>query len=201
MQQDSNLLRLFIAVAVPEHVRQRIAEFQSRWQCAMPPHAVRWNPPEQIHLTLRFMGDVAAEALPALEQALTRAAAGMGGFELAASGSGCFPDATRPRVLWVGVGGELTALGDLQARVARETAAWGEIETRPFHPHLTLGRVKPVPPPVVRQVALVAQSQVCGELGRWRVDEVVLMRSELLPTGAQHTKLARCVLGGVTPGP
>ena len=197
MTQESKPVRAFIAIALPEEIRRPIAEFQREWQAGLCGNFVRWTPVEQVHLTLRFLGDVPAGTLPNLETALHRALEGFRGFELGAGGSGCFPDAHRPRVLWVGVNGDVDELARLRSRVANETKAWGESEAREFRAHLTIGRVKDAPATAAREVAFRAQTLSCGDLGRWRVHEVLLMRSELSPAGARHSELARIGLSAL----
>ena len=190
----SDNFRLFIAIALPEDVRRCIADFQREWQGGLRGKFIRWTPVEQVHLTLRFLGDVSSAAVPELEAALRRACEGVAGFELSAGGSGCFPDARKPRVLWIGVSGAVEALAELQARVVQETQTWGEVEARAFRAHLTIGRVKNAPPPALREIAHCAQTLTCGELGHWRVSEVLLMRSELSSAGARHSTLAKIAL-------
>jgi 2'-5' RNA ligase len=95
-----------------------MAAFQREWQTGLNGNAIRWAPVEQIHLTLRFLGKVPEAAVPELKSALRRACEGVSGFELVAGGSGCFPNARKPRVLWVGLSGALPALADLQAKIA-----------------------------------------------------------------------------------
>jgi len=184
-------VRAFIALPLPEEIRHRIADFQRAWQTGLRGNFIRWAPVEQIHLTLRFLGDIPPGVVPELEAALQRACEGVARFELAAVGSGCFPDARKPRVLWIGVSGDTDALARLQWRIADETRTWGEVEARDFRAHLTLGRVKDAPGLVAREIAQRAQTLTCGDLGRWRVSEVLLMQSELSPSGARHSVLAR----------
>ena len=188
---EGNVLRMFIAITLPDEVRRGIADFQREWQSGLRGNFIRWTPVEQIHLTLRFLGDVSSTAFPQLEAALCRACDGVAGFELGAAGSGCFPDSRKPRVLWVGVSGDVDALARLQWRITDETRAWGEVETRDFRAHLTLGRIKEAPGTVAREIAQRARAMNCGKLGRWRVGEVLLMRSELSPAGARHSELSR----------
>lgn len=198
MTQESRPVRAFIAIPLPEAIRLRIASLQREWQSAVPGGAIRWTPVEQIHLTLRFLGDVPLHATHALQGGLQRACDAVSAFELSAAGNGCFPGIRRPRVLWIGVGGALDALSRLQERVLRETADWGEREDREFRAHLTYGRVKNTSPSITREIARYAQGVACGELGRWRVDAVCLMRSELAPAGATHRELTKCPLRGST---
>lgn len=187
----SDNLRLFIALPLPEAVRQRIVRFQREWQGDLRGNFIRWTPAEQIHLTLRFLGDIPVAAVSEIETAFRRACGGVTGFDLNAAGSGCFPDVRKPRVLWVGVGGDADALARLQWRIADETRAWGEPEAREFRAHLTIGRVKDAPGVVAREIAQRVQTFACGEVGRWRVRDVLLMRSELTPAGAKHSQLAK----------
>lgn len=196
MTPESESVRAFIALPVPDEIRRRLAEFQRGWQGGLPGSFIRWTPVEQMHLTLRFLGDITPDTVPALEAALHHACEGVASFDLTATGCGCFPDARKPRVLWVGVAGDTDALAQLQWRIADETRAWGEIEPREFRAHLTLGRVKDPPGSVAREIARRAQSVGCGQLGYWHVSEVQLMQSELSPTGAKHTLLVTVPLCG-----
>jgi len=194
MPSEAATIRAFIAIAVPEEIRGRIAGFQREWQASLRGNFIRWTPTDQIHLTLRFLGNVSAQSVPELEAALRQACDGVVSFELVAGSSGCFPDARKPRVLWVGLSGALPVVAGLQAKIAAATSAWGEVEERAFHPHLTIGRVKQAPPPALREISHRASTMTRGELGRWCVGEVMLMRSELSPAGAKHTELARIAL-------
>jgi 2'-5' RNA ligase len=191
----SDHFRLFIAIGLPGEVRERIAALQREWQTHLRGNPVRWTPVEQIHLTLRFLGNVPSAAVPELEVALRRACRDAAGFELSAGGCGCFPHARQPRVLWVTVRGDVERLAALQTRVVRETQSWGEIEAREFRAHLTIGRVTGAPPPAPGEISRCAQTLSESELGQWRVNEVLLMRSELSPQGATHTVLAKAPLG------
>jgi 2'-5' RNA ligase len=194
MTLENPPLRAFIAIALSEDVCRRLDEFQHQWQAELRANFVRWTPAEQIHLTLHFLGNVPARSVPELEAALRRACGGVRSFELAVVGSGCFPNDRAPRVLWVGVGGELAKLTELQARVVRETRARGEANAREFRPHLTIGRVKDISGWARREAGRSAHPGCCVELGRWTVGNVLLMRSELAPAGARHMELARCSL-------
>ena len=195
MSELPQRIRTFIAVNLPADVLARIVEVQAELKPAARSGAVRWAAPEQIHLTLRFLGNIASASLLELEAALHRACAGVGPFELRAEGLGGFPDLQRPRVLWVGIAGELGALCVLQESVLRETGAWGEPQERAIRAHLTLGRVKDRMPRNLRELAVRMESVPAPEFGRWQVTELHLMRSELSPDGSRHTCLATMRLG------
>ena len=188
-------IRTFIAVNLPADVLTRIGQVQAELKPAARSGAVRWAAPEQIHLTLKFLGDIASGSLPELVAALHRACAGIGPFELCAEGLGAFPDLQRPRVLWAGIAGGLSSLHALQENVLRETEAWGKPEERAFHAHLTLGRVKECGPRELRELVAIMESMSVPEFGCWQVTDLHLMRSELSPDGSRYTCLAAIPLG------
>ena len=189
-------VRAFIAVRLPAEVRVAVERVQRELKAAVRGDAVRWTPSEQIHLTLKFLGNIAADSLPDLETALRRACANASPFELTAGGLGAFPSEERPRVLWVGVSGQGEALRRLQEAVRRETEAWGEREEKVFHPHLTLGRVKTNSSRELRELSRALLTTNATGLGAWRVEQVALMRSELSSDGARHSCLASVGLRG-----
>lgn len=103
---------------------------------------MRWVRPEGIHLTLKFLGNVSKDAMPAIESGMCRAVKGISTFTVQMQGAGCFPNSKRPRVLWLGLQGELESLITIQSRLEDSLEALGvDRETRRFRPHLTLGRV------------------------------------------------------------
>ena len=186
--------RLFIAILLPEEIKTRLAEAQRALQRRAPGGLARWTPLEQVHLTLCFLGDVPEESVPAIIEAMHRAALTAAPFDLRAAGLGCFPDARRPRVLWAGVAGDLAPLHHLQERIAAETAPWGQREERTFHAHLTLGRIKDGAGREASRLGAALMEEAGRDFGAWRVNTVTLLRSELSPAGAQHSVLAETIL-------
>jgi 2'-5' RNA ligase len=133
-------VRLFVAINFPVALRQGLWSATESLRAGQLP--VRWVNPEGMHLTLKFLGEVADDRQPDLTSALRRAAATSRAMTLTVAELGAFPDPRRPRVVWAGVSPE-PALELLQHRVEQEFAALGfPSEGRPFRPHLTLGRVK-----------------------------------------------------------
>lgn len=184
---DPEFLRLFVALPVPETVRERIAEFGRELSKQMSPATVRWTPVEQIHLTLTFLGKVAAAAVPELRAALDRATRGIGPFQLAVAQAGAFPSIDRARVIWIGLAGDAAPLLRLQDQVARATATLCEKEERRgFSPHLTIGRVREGE----RKIGSALKSTTLPQCEPWKADTVHLMHSRLSPHGAVHTPLA-----------
>lgn len=149
-------------------------------------HDVAWVGRDNFHLTLKFLGGVEPARLEAVVPALTRAAAGCPAFDLAVGGLGAFPSPTRPRVLWIGIDEGATESARLAARADDALAALGfERESRPFSPHVTLGRVREP-----RRQPGLAAALGGGIVGRQRVERLSLMRSDLSPRGARYTELA-----------
>jgi 2'-5' RNA ligase len=189
--------RLFIAIFLPEEIKTRLAEAQRALQRRMPGGVVRWTPLEQVHLTLRFLGDVPEESVPVIVEAMRRASASVPPFALRAAALGCFPDERRPRVLWAGVAGDLAGLHHLQASIVAGTASWGQHEDRSFHGHLTLGRIKDGVGREASRIGTALMEEAARDFGEWRVNSVMLLRSELSPAGARHSVLADSILSPV----
>ncbi len=182
-------MRLFVAIDLPESVRAAVAREQTRLRavCAAS-RDIRWTRPEGVHLTLKFLGEVASTRLPGLTSALN----GLGGFdsfEIKVGGFGFFPSARRPRVFWVGLEAP-PALGELAKRVVAAMAALGfPPENRPFQPHLTLARFEGSRPQPTLERAL--EQSGAGAFGRFTVSEFYLFESKLRPGGAEYSKVAR----------
>ncbi len=190
-------LRAFIAVELPPAARDAV-EGVIRDLRARTGDGVRWVRPEGVHLTLKFLGDIDAYTVPALSQALDRCAAPAAPFDLCLEGVGAFPNARRPRVVWVGLGGGLEALLGLQQSIEGELEALGYArERRAFTPHLTLGRVRDRLPPTQGRALSEALGVVSVQPGvGMPVREVSLIKSDLRPSGAVYTRLHAAGLGG-----
>ncbi len=191
----TDTLRAFIAVELGAEAASAVRTLQRELTDAMPRGAVRWAKPDQLHLTLQFLGNVAADRVEALKDSLAAALAGNPAFTLRLDPIGAFPSLRAPRVIWVGLAGDVPALAALQGRVADAIRDFGDhTETRDFHPHLTLGRVNRGDPWKARVLETVIASQPPPPPAAWRVDEVRLFRSELQPSGAVYSVLARFAL-------
>ncbi len=185
-------MRLFVALELPPAVREAAAEIQGRLK---PTGAeVKWVRPESMHLTLKFLGEVRPDMVPALQEALEHACQGRRALELELSGCGAFPGRGRPRVVWLGVRGQVEELADLAGAVEESLAGLGFApERRPFRAHLTLGRVRQGRrgrrAPDTREL-----SRALAGLGSWqgpafRAATVALMQSTLTPQGAIYQPL------------
>jgi RNA 2',3'-cyclic 3'-phosphodiesterase len=185
------MMRTFVAVTLPGAAQAELGRVGAVLAGQVPPGSVRWVQPEQIHLTLRFLGETAVSQLPAITSSLDKVGQQTGPLTLRLGRVGCFPNCKRPRVIWAGLEGEVRPLAALQRRVEAALVPLGwAAEKRPFQPHLTLGRVKDV-----------------GKLGRanWdvavepvevEVTAVVLVQSQLQRSGPIYTNLHTSNLTG-----
>jgi 2'-5' RNA ligase len=182
-------------------VRHRLASLQAEVKRAAGRAAgdVKWVAAENVHLTLQFLGAVPEERLADVKRAVAEAAAGAPALDLALRGTGGFPTARRPRVVWAGIEGDVAALAALVKDLGARLAPLGfPPEDRPFSPHLTLGRARD-PRGAPGLASAIAQA---GELppASWRASEVTLFQSHLSPKGPRYEALLRAPLGGTTEG-
>ncbi|MBI4216878.1 MAG: RNA 2',3'-cyclic phosphodiesterase [Chloroflexi bacterium] len=191
------LVRTFVAVELSAEVKAALAQAVAGLRRATPP-VVRWASAEGMHLTLQVLGPLPAERVSSVTEAVGRAAAPLAPFRLQLGGLGAFPAVGSPRVVWVGVGGEVESLRALQAAV--EAALWPlgfPPERRPFSPHLTLGRMRDGATNEERRRLGQALGQAfLPELPSWAVREVGVIRSTLTPQGALYTPLGSGRLEG-----
>jgi 2'-5' RNA ligase len=184
-------LRLFIAVNLPQSICQGLAGLGRQMEAFGL--GLRWVKPNAMHLTLRFLGCVEEDCLPAIKGAMDKAAFGREAFWLEARGLGAFPGAGNARVVWAGVHGGVEALKGLAASLddALEQAGFAR-ENRPFKAHLTIGRAKARPNPRALAEAIAKLGHYC--LPPFLVDEAILYQSELKPSGPVYTALHRAKL-------
>jgi RNA 2',3'-cyclic 3'-phosphodiesterase len=187
--------RLFIAIELPRDILRTVEKIQSQLKSVIPGRAAKWVRPEGIHLTLKFLGDVPLSQINSVIDEMQAAARGHTQFFLTIEGLGCFPNTKNPRVLWLGLTGDVRDLAALQAGIEERIAPMGyPSEERGFHPHLTLARS--AREAHRDELALIGKEaeKGLGTLGSWRIDEVSLMRSDLRPDGAVYTQVAKVPL-------
>ncbi len=188
-------MRLFVALPIPEPVKQAALRWQEELRQIAPGTGIRWATADQLHLTLKFLGEVEAVRVEPLLAATRAACQGHGPFNLEAGRAGFFPNERNPRVLWAGLRCESGALQSLQGSVEARLAEFAEKqEDRPFSPHLTLARIKRVSPTETRALTGKVGSLRDRSLGEWRANYVRVMQSELHPAGSRHTCLAEVEL-------
>ena len=191
--KDRDQVRAFIAIELPATVRQFLGREIQRLRAALPT-SMRWVRPDSVHLTLKFLGNVPQEQVPAIVDALRTACRYAQPIELSTGPIGCFPNPRRARVLWIGIEGELDALRALQEKVDDAMQALGFArEERSFVAHLTLARAKSGGAEVEMLEELIAEGPRQGET--FTAAGLNLMRSILTPQGAVYTRLALLHLG------
>jgi len=190
-------VRVFIAIELPSGVKEELSRLENHLKTRCSGSPLKWVAVDSIHLTLKFLGEIPASRLDAVRDATAASSAGVGDLSLELGSIGAFPGSSRPRIIWVGLEGDVPKLVSLAERLDRGLQAIGfERESRPFSPHLTLARVRP-------DASLQAQTDIGSALTRARppehlrftATEVSLMQSQLRPEGPLYTCLARWALG------
>jgi len=196
MPENPEEMRAFIAIELPDEVRRGLSRLRRELQ--RDEHRfVKWVDPEAIHLTLKFLGNIPSRRVTEIARAIEVAAKATAPFELDVSGLGVFPNLRQVRVLWVGIGGEVDRLKELQRGIDTELTALGFArEDRAFVPHLTLARVRQGASPSERtSLAELFNTAVFEDRYEAKVETVSLMRSQLTPAGAIYSRLSEAVLG------
>jgi 2'-5' RNA ligase len=183
-------VRIFIAVSLPEEIHDNLSTISGQLKKRLGEGVVRWVRPANIHLTLRFLGEITAGDLVQLKAGLEEPVAQYATFPLTVHKIGVFPNLHRPRVIWVGLK-DSKALVALHNTVETGMRKLGyDSEEQPFSAHLTLGRIN--------QTASMQQTMHCGEvisgcivgeLGSFIVKSVDIYRSELNAGGSIYTRL------------
>jgi RNA 2',3'-cyclic 3'-phosphodiesterase len=185
-----SLIRTFIAIPTPDDVRQTLTDIQTVLKSANA--EVKWEPPEKLHITLRFLGDVEENQLPLLMADCSKAICNLFSFSLIYGGLGCFPDTRNPRIIWAGSHNDDGTLIRIKKEIDDTVLRFGIArESRLFQPHITLARVKGRQniPSLIKML-----QSVTFEPHQVIIDELHFMKSELRPTGSIYTKLQSIVL-------
>jgi 2'-5' RNA ligase len=185
-----SVIRAFIAIDLSKEIIHRLDQVSTQLKGQLVKLPIRWVPVENIHLTLKFLGDVSDANLEMLTKILTGIVAAHRSFEISAGGLGAFPKIHQPRVIWIGleVPPELITI---QHMLELETGRLGYTrEERPFSPHLTMGRVsRNASVAETQAIGKVLETTKVGFLGATRVKFICLYRSDLNPTGAVYTRI------------
>jgi 2'-5' RNA ligase len=186
-------IRSFLAIELPKEIIGRLSEIQDNLKPSGS--QVKWVKPESIHLTLKFFGNIEDKTVDDISQVVKKVTAEIDAFDLGIKGIGVFPNMLRPRVIWVGVESSGRTLDILykETKVSLKKIGF-EPEQREFRAHLTLGRVKSLKDK--RQLTEQIEKLKGCEVGSFRVENLLLFKSDLRPTGAVYTKLETFNLGG-----
>lgn len=185
-----SLLRAFIAIELPQHLQDAIEKQTARLRQTLGSDIIRWVPIQNMHLTLKFLGDISTSHVDFLKQLLAREANSHPQFDLQLSGLGSFPNSRRPRVLWAGLHTPADLIS-LQKSIEAGTTRLGyEQEEHDFSPHLTLGRVRQnIDQTDMQKVRTTMDTIQLGNIGTARVDSIHLFKSDRQPSGSIYTKL------------
>jgi len=184
------MLRSFIAIELPPELQQVIFRETAGLRAALPRPLVRWVAAKDIHLTLKFLGDISPDGLESLAESLRAEAVRHAAFEAWVGKVGAFPHPRRPRLIWVGFEAP-AALSAVQRGVEAACIRAGySPEDRRFMPHLTIGRIPPSASAAdLEHARLALQRDQTGVLGKMRVDAIHIFKSDLRPDGPQYTRL------------
>jgi 2'-5' RNA ligase len=183
--------RVFIAISLPEHVKDEIERAQEELRDALPRGSVRWTKRGQWHLTLKFLGEVESQRLESLVNSVRRACEEFGVLQLRARRIGFFPDARHPHVVWTRVHDGRERLPLLQRAVETATAGFTSEEPEgTFSGHVTLGRCTTIKRPLAEILSKLAEAMENRFFGEWTADRIEVIRSELASGGSRYTTLA-----------
>ncbi|HOI74656.1 MAG TPA: RNA 2',3'-cyclic phosphodiesterase [Syntrophales bacterium] len=190
---DGKSIRAFLAIDPPEEVLRQIGSHQERLKRKIQ-GTISWVRPRGIHLTLKFFGDIAPADVERISRIVEPLAMGTSPLRIEVRKMGVFPGSSRPRVLWMGMEGDIHPLIVLQKSIEAALEAEGfPREDRPFRPHLTLGRIKT--PRGLAGLAGAMEEAAEWTAGGFVARDLCLFQSDLLPQGAVYTKLASWPFG------
>jgi 2'-5' RNA ligase len=185
--------RVFCAIELPQEVSSRATEHINRLRQRFPDINASWNRNGKFHLTLKFLGEISQTRVADLSRAAAFAVGKVSPFEIIVEGAGAFPVHGPPKVLWIGISDPAKELDQLYQHLESESAKEGFAkEPRPFHPHLTLARLRK--PQGARSLACAHQEMVFEPI-EISVSELLVIRSELSSEGSKHSVISRHRLG------
>jgi RNA 2',3'-cyclic 3'-phosphodiesterase len=201
-------MRTFIAIELPANVKQRVLEHQRQLQRLLDDQATgaafRWTPADNLHLTLRFLGETSATQRRQIEEALASIVATVPAFHLSLQATGAFPNLRRPNILWLDFAGELAVLSPLQRRIESAVQQAGfAAEARAFTPHLTIARaLKNATPNLLARAGEALRTSTAvspaamprAEGASFVVEAIHLIHSDLRSAGPVYTPLATFAL-------
>ena len=181
--------RVFCAIDLPGGIREKVLAHSMRLRQSVPEAHASWSRSDNLHLTLKFIGDIPQSRVESLSKAAADASMALGPFPISIQDSGVFPTRRQPRVLWIGIEDLQGKLAELYRLLEGECAKAGfHKEPRPFHPHLTLARLRK---PASARALSDAHLQMEFEPLELTVSELLVIRSELSSAGSKYTTITR----------
>ena len=188
MKEPSEHWRVFIAIELPSVVRKSLSDHIHGLRKALPDVHASWSREENLHLTLKFLGDIPPTRVEALSRAAEQSTRNLHPFELRVAGCGSFPPRGTPRVLWIGIDDQQSLLDRLYGALENNCAEEGfGRERRPFNPHLTIARIRR---PLGARSLAELHNQTGFERMAFAVEELRVIRSELSSEGSRYTVLS-----------
>lgn len=184
-------IRCFVAIEIPKTIQNHLISIQDELRKKIK--QASWVKPGNVHLTLKFLGEVNPSHIETIGQTIQQVAVNHSAFSMLIGGMGAFPNLTHPRVIWVGVKVGVTEISALARDINVELSRCGyPFDEKKFNPHLTLARLKSR----VNLRPFVDVFRQYDEIdgAKMTVNEIVLVQSQLYPTGAIHTLLKICAL-------
>lgn len=187
-------IRSFLAFELPVEIKRNVARVSKEIR-----HSgldARWVKVENIHLTVIFLGNIKTEDVEGIDEEIQKVCPGYGSFDIALKGMGCFPNRRRPRVLWLGLDGDMERMSNFRNDLQQTLKTFGiKEEKRPFRPHLTLGRFRSVRKMGSKMDEILMAHETL-ETTMESLSELILFKSDLKPGGAVYTKLKSWPLSG-----
>lgn len=185
-------IRVFIAIELPASVRELALKHIQLLRNEFPQVRASWERIEKMHITLKFLGDIDEKQFTYLQRAMEETAKEFQSFVISTEGTGAFPSRGVPRILWLSVNDNSGMLSKLQSRIEDKCSEIGfKREDRAFHPHLTLARIRTAEG---ARSLREKHEQLGFQSEQILINEMIVMRSELLPTTSQYTKLSSHLL-------
>ena len=185
-----SLIRVFCAVELPAEIRRRVGDHIAELRSRMPGARASWDHSEKLHITLKFLGEIEQARAVFLMDAAARSTLSVSPFNIMIEGAGAFPPRGLPRVLWLGVRDATGLLAQLQLNLENECETVGfPREARPFHPHLTIARLRSKPEGARRLAAL--HQEIGFAPAEVPVNHLIVMQSHLGTSGSIYTELSR----------
>jgi RNA 2',3'-cyclic 3'-phosphodiesterase len=206
-EESATVLRLFVAISLPDAVKDEIERAQKEMRGAMPGNFIRWTKREQFHLTLKFLGNVAVSRVAELSEVLRGVGGQFSALRLRAERIGFFPDARFPRVAWAGVRDDRDILSRLQAAIEinvkdfaaeKDEGPAGRRRSQRFTGHVTVARIQGIKRAQAEILSKLALGMAGRFFGEWVADKVELIRSELSSGGSRYTTIATISLSGIS---
>ena len=185
--------RTFIAIKLDDTIQENIHTAISTLQRTLPPHAIRWELSENLHLTVKFLGDTPQSLIPDIQSKLQIISKEQLLFSVEVVGTGCFPNTSNPRILWLGLNNPSGELNKLQQDVEDVMVEFGfSKDQHPFKPHLTIGRIKRhIDKQIIHQIGQGIRNSNVKTITKWECKAIHLIKSTLTSNGARYTSLAQ----------